>query len=307
MARRQPEDAQVRRPRLVPRDGGRLRVVARGGRRYTGKDIYVHLLSLPWPLLILLIVILYLLANAAFALMYLTLGDVVGNARSGAFTDAFFFSVQTMTTLGGRAYPVGLAANIVQAGELLAGFGFFALGTAMVFAKFSRPNARVLFSKVAVIAPYDGVPHLMFRLANERGNHIVDATLQLVLVRTFTEPDGAHHRRFDPLSLVIARVPFLQVNWTARHKIDETSPLYGIDLDALRDAEGEIIVSLTGLDESFSQSIHARYSYIAEEIRDGMVFEDIMNMRDHALEVSYDRFHDVKPAGEPTGSGGSGE
>ena len=279
----------------MPRDG-QTRIVARGQRRYSGKDLYVYLLLLPWPLLILLILGLYALANALFALMYLALGNSIGDARPGVFSDAFFFSVQTMTTLGGRAYPTSLAANLIQALELLVGFSFFAIGTALVFAKFSRPNSRVLFSNVAVIAPFEGKPHLMFRLANERSNRIVDASLYVILARTVTEDDGSHHRRFDQLPLVLDRIPFLQVNWTARHRIDEHSPLNRLGLDALRDCEAEIIVSMTGLDEGYVQSVHARYSYVADEIRENMVFENIMMLRnDNALEVSYDRFHEVKP------------
>ena len=292
-------DSQTpRRPRVIPRDGPR-RVITRGQRRDLGRDLYANLISTSWPKLALLVVAIYLAVNTAFALTYLALGDSIAHARPGSFQDAFFFSVQTMATIGfGRLYPVGIAANIVVTVEALVGFSFLATSAGLFFAKFSRPTARVLFSRVAVIGPFDGAPHFMFRVANERGNGIVDVGMQAMILHTERQPDGSRRRLFRELKLVMPRVPFLQLNWTGMHLIDEQSPLWGETRESLAESEAEIIVMLTGLEESFSQSVHARYSYIAEEIHFGMAFEDILMLRDdNQLEVSYDRFHDVKPAG----------
>ena len=251
---------------------------------------------MPWPYLALLIVAIYLFVNSIFAVVYMSLGDAIAGARPGVFSDAFFFSVETLATLGGRQSPKGISANLVQMVEVLTGFSFFALSTALLFAKFSRPTARVMFSNVAVIAPYGDAPHFMFRVTNERGNHIADASMQVVLVRKETGADGAHHRHFIELPLVLPRVPFLQIKWTGRHRIDEKSPLYGLTIADLQRLEAEIIVSLTGLEETFSEDIHARYSYVAEEIRFGMVFEDMLSItKDNRILVSYNRFHKVKP------------
>ncbi len=285
-----------RRARLVPRgDNDKIEIVKTGHRTSRLGDLYVRLLAASWQRLACLIVLLYLAANALFALAYLAIGGIE-NARPGSFADAFFFSVQTMSTIGyGKMAPVGLAANLLVTLQVLSGFAFFALLTGLVFSKFSRPTARVLFSNVAVISPYDGVPHLMLRLANERSNRIVDANIHLVVLRKETTKEGHDMRRFHDLPLVRSRVPILQLTWTVMHRIDETSPLYHTTAQTLRDSDAEIIVSLTGLDETLSQTIHARYSYVAEDILCNAAFVDILNRRgDGRLDVDYHRFHEVK-------------
>ena len=171
-----------------------------------------------------------------------------------------------MATIGyGKMTPSGAAANLLVTLEALAGFGYFAVVTGLIFSKFSRPTARVLFSDVAVICPYDGVPHLMLRLANERGNRIVDADIRLVALRKEKSQEGHEMRRFHDLALLRHRVPMMQLTWTVMHRIDEKSPLYNATPQSLRDGDVELIVSLTGLDETLSQTIHARYSYLPEE------------------------------------------
>jgi inward rectifier potassium channel len=287
----------IRRPRLVPRGDG-LKIVTKGKRKIYIGDLYAQLLAAPWKYLLSTIAILYFLANIVFACAYLFLSDGIENTRHGSFSDAFFFSVQTMATIGyGRMSPIGFIANLLVTVEALAGFGFFALVTGLVFAKFSRPTARVLFSKVAVITNYEGTPHLMIRLANERGNRIVNATIQLVILGMEKTKEGHQMRRFRDLELVRDKVPIMQLTWTVMHPIDKNSPLYNISPEKLREKEIEIIVSLTGLDETFSQTIHARYSYIADEILCNSVFEDILKRSDDGeLQINYHRFHDVKPA-----------
>jgi inward rectifier potassium channel len=230
-----------------------------------------------------------------FASGYLALGNGIENARPGSFEDAFFFSVQTMATIGyGHLIPVGFIANVLVTAEALFGFGYFAMVTGLAFSKFSRPTARVLFSEVAVISPHDGALHLKMRLANQRANGIVNARLTMVLLRTVTNQEGQRLRRFSDLKLERDFVPLLRLTWTPLHKIDETSPLFGETYESLAAGDAEIVVSLTGLDESFGQTIHARYSYIPDEIVMHAQFEDIIEMRpDQGLGIRYDKFHNV--------------
>lgn len=283
-----------RRARLVPRGDG-LEVVSHGRKRQWLDDLYARLLGVSWKQLMFIITFLYIIINLLFASCYLLLTDGIENARPGSFLDAFFFSVQTMATIGyGKMSPIGVTANALVTLEALLGFGYFAVVTGLVFSKFSRPTARVMFSEKAVICPYDGVPTLMLRLANERTNRIVNASVQLVLIRKETNAEGSVMRRFHDLAIVRSQVPLMQVTWTVMHIIDESSLLFGATGESLRDNETEIIVSLTGLDETMSQTIHARYSYISDEIACNHTFEDILNRTsDGRLEIHYQRFHNV--------------
>jgi inward rectifier potassium channel len=234
-----------------------------------------------------------------FAFAYLGTGDGIQNARPGSFADAFFFSVQTLATIGyGGMLPHGLAANLLVTIESLFGFAFYGLVTGLVFTKFSRPTARVLFSKKAVITMHDGKLHFMMRLANERNNRIVDASAKMTLMRDEWTVEGTQMRRFYELPLVRKEIPVLRLTWTVMHLIDENSPLFGMNSEKLSEVEGEIIISINGLDETLSQNIQARHSYIADEIICNAAFVDVLHRReDYVLEVRYDRFHDIKLTG----------
>ncbi|OYW13270.1 MAG: hypothetical protein B7X02_02555 [Rhodospirillales bacterium 12-54-5] len=165
----------------------------------------------------------------------------------------------------------------------------------MVYSKFSRPTARILFSNQALITTHDGQPHFMLRLANERDNRIVDATAKLTLMRNELTAEGTRMRRFYTLPLVRREIPVLRLTWTVMHRIDERSPLFGMTAASLAEMEAEIIIAIKGTDETLSQTIHARHSYIAEEIICDAVFEDILHRRDdYVLEVHYDRFHAIR-------------
>jgi inward rectifier potassium channel len=283
------------RGRILPRNG-RFRAIYLGGRnRGWWEDLYVRLIDAKWRYLFAGIALLYLIINLVFATAYLALGDGIENARPGSFTDTFFFSVQTMATIGyGKLVPNSILANILVTVEAFSGFVYFAIVTGLMFSKFSRPTARVLFSEKAVICPYNGVPHLMLRMANQRGNRIVDAKVQLVVLLDEVTAEGHDMRRFHDLKLVREKIPMMQLTWTVMHPLDETSPLYHACDESLHDRNAEVVVSLTGLDETLSQTIHARYSYIPEEIACDSMFVDILNRTDKGVEVDYRRFHDVK-------------
>jgi inward rectifier potassium channel len=272
------------------------RVIVRTGtpRRVLG-DLYHALLNAHWSVLLAIFVVYYLVANTLFALAYLAGGDDLANAHPGSFEDAFFFSVQTLATIGYGAFaPKTRYANVLVAIEALVGVLGFAIAAGLFFAKFSRPTARVVFSRVAVITPRDGVPSLMLRMANERANQVVEAQVQVSLIRSERTAEGEQVRRFYDLELVRTRTPIFLLSWTVVHPITATSPLYGTTAESLAEGDYEVVVSVAGVDETFSQTIRARYSYLPEEIVWGARFVDIMStMPDGRRRIDYARFHDV--------------
>lgn len=261
------------------------------------RDLYHLFLTISWPRFLVLIVLLYIAVNALFALAYMAGGNCLENARPGSFLDAFFFSVDTIATVGyGSVYPRTLYANTIVTMEVLIGLLGFAIVTGLMFAKFSRPTAKVLFSRVAVVAPFNGMTTLMFRAANERRNQILEAQMQMNLVRNEVTAEGQPIRRFYDLKLVRNRTPIFSLTWTVMHIIDETSPLYEATKDSLAKEEAEIVVTLIGLDETVSQIIHTRHSFTIEEILWNMRFVDILSRTsDGRVLINYDRFHDVIP------------
>jgi len=258
-------------------------------------DLYYGLVASSWPRLLTLLAATFLAVNALFALAYFALPGSVENARPASFADAFFFSVQTMATIGyGKLAPATPAANAIVTIEVLVGLLGVATVTGLVFAKFSRPTARVLFSSRAVIAPREKVPSLMFRMANERGNAIVEAQVHVVLVRNETTAEGERMRRFHDLEMSRRQTALFMLSWTAIHPITTASPLHGATPESLDAAEAEIVVSLLGIDEQFSQTVHARHRYRAADIVWNARFADIL-FRDGQRELDYARFHEVIP------------
>jgi len=260
-------------------------------------DLYHFLLSSSWPRLLGILALGFGAVNALFALAYLLAPGSIGNARPGSFADAFFFSVQTMATIGyGELAPRGLYANVLMTIEVLVGLLAVAMLTGLTFAKFSRPTARVLFSRQAVVGPHDGVPSLMFRMANVRGNNVVEAQVHVVLARNETTAEGESMRRFHDLDLVRRQSALFALSWTAIHPITEKSPLHGATAAALEAAEAEVIVSLMGFDEQFSQTIHARHHYQPADIVWGARLADILVRTGRgARRIDYARFHEVVP------------
>jgi inward rectifier potassium channel len=275
----------------------RFDVVRKGLTHSKWRDPYHLLLTLDWPQFLALSVVSYLILNTVFALLYLAGGDCLKNARPGSFADAFFFSVQTMATIGyGAIYPNTDYANILVSIEAFAGLMGVAVGTGLMFARFSRPTARVLFSRVAVIAPLNGVPTLIFRTANERRNQILEAQLGVSLLRNEITIEGEPMRRFYDLQLVRNQTRNFSLTWTVMHPIDESSPLFGATPESLAQSQTDIVITLIGFDETVSQTVHARHYYITEEILFDRRFVDIFSTKqDGRRMIDYSRFHDVKP------------
>jgi inward rectifier potassium channel len=269
-----------------------------GSARLSRRDVYHQMLTMPWTWFFGVQAAAYLLFNLVFALFYLASPGSVANAKPGSFTDAFFFSVQTMATIGyGVMAPATLYANVLVTLEALMGMASFAVAAGLIFARFSRPTARVLFSRVAVVTPFNGVPTLMFRCANERRNQIFEAQVHVDFARQETSAEGLELRRSYELKLQRDRNPQFSLSWTVIHAIDPQSPLYGIDPDLLGQ-EASIVVTLTGIDETLSQTVFARTAYRADEILWGRKFVDILSETEAGdTLVDYRRFHDTVDSG----------
>jgi inward rectifier potassium channel len=255
------------------------------------------LLTLDWPQFFLLTAICYIVTNALFALLYLAGGDCIKNARPGSFLDAFFFSVQTMATIGyGAMYPSTDYANLLVTLEALIGLLGVAMATGLMFARFSRPTARVLFSRVAVITPHNGLPTLMLRVANERRNQILEAQIGLSLLRDEVTTEGLFIRRFYDLKLLRSQTRTFALSWVVMHVIDENSPLYGATPESLKEVQTDIVVTLMGIDETVSQTVHARHYYMTDEILWNMRFVDIFSKKPDGRRIlDFNHFHDVMP------------
>lgn len=283
--------------RIIKRDG-RLNIEGLGAWYSYWRDPYHLLLTIPWTGFLTLTVAGFFATNFLFALVYLAGGNCIANAKPGSLSDVFFFSVQTLATIGyGTMYPQTYYANCVVTIEVLVGMLGVAMATGLAFARFSRPTARVLFSRVAVIAPQDGVPTLMFRAANERRNTILEAQMQVRLARDEVTQEGHFMRRFYELKLVRSHSPLFALSWTAMHRIDEDSPLYGETPESLAEAEAEFLVTMNGIDETVVQTIHTRHTYAVRELLWNMHFVDILfKSKDGQRCIDYSRFHDVVPA-----------
>ncbi len=287
------------RPRLLDtRMGAGQPVLALGLRRAPIADLYHSLITWSWTRLFAAMGAAYVTVITVFALIYMALGDgAIEHARLESFEDAFFFSFQTMATIGyGHLVPHGTAANLVSVLQVMIGLAGTAVSTGLVFAKFARPTARVLFSRVAVVTRFDGQPCLLFRVANERANQIVEAQLSVALLLDETTAEGERVRRSHDVTLRRDRSLIFSLTWQAIHPIGPGSPLHGLDAARLRDGAATLIASLTGLDEHLGQMVHARHVWAADEILFGHRFVDVIqSLPDGSRLIDYRRFNDVIP------------
>ena len=270
---------QESRQRLLNPDGS-FNVDRRGLSLLHSLNPYHWLLTIRWTSFFLLIGLSYLLANLVFAATYLICGTGAlvgpGDPPLGSrFLEAFFFSVQTVSTIGyGSLTPHGLAANLLVTVEALIGLLGFALATGLLFARFSRPNARILYSRNAIIAPYRGITALEIRIANARTSQLVNVEATVSLSR-FETVEGRPYRRFHDLKLERRMVTFFPLHWVIVHPIDESSPLFGVTKEEFDASDPEIFIMLTAIDETFSQTVHARTSYKHVEVLWDTRFSDI--------------------------------
>jgi len=249
--------------------------VRRKGLRLRDTNVYLLLIDTTWPRFFAAVLLIFLAVNMLFAGLYLMLGmeHLRGTEQEmGAFLNAFFFSVHTLTTVGyGNVFPVGTSANAVAALEAATGLMVFALATGLLYGRFSRPSAKILFSKSAIMAPYQDGTSLQFRITNARSNVLMDLEAR-VLLMTVNRTDGQLKRAFIDLALERRHVYFFPLTWTVVHPIDDQSPLRGKTPEELKELEAELLILIKGYDDTFSQLVHAQYSYRHDEILYGVKF-----------------------------------
>ena len=261
---------------------------------------YHSLLTMSWWKFNFNIFIFFLGINALFALAFVLIGveslpgSIPGNVLQ-FYLDAFFFSIQTFTTVGyGVLSPQGTLANSVASLCAFVGLLSFALATGLLFARFSRPTARIIFAENVLITPFQEASALMFRIANARKNQLIELEVKILYSR-LEYSNGRHVRRYYPLPLVRNKVVFFPLHWTVVHKIDENSPLYGVTQSRLEEEMAEFLILLTGIDETFSQPVHARSSYRFDEIKWNVKFSDMFFVnKDNQLSIDMQKLSDTE-------------
>jgi inward rectifier potassium channel len=261
-------------------------------------DISHRSMTASWPSFIGSAVLVFIVFNAAFAVLYWIGDQPVSNVPGGDYIDYLYFSIETLSTAGyGDMHPQTHYGHFVSAVELFTGIFSMSLMTGLIFARFSRPSARLLFANNPVIATREGKPTLMVRFANERHNVIGNATARLWVIKNIVNSDGEPLRRFSELSLEKNEHPALALTWTLFHVIDENSPLYALDADAMKKASVSLVVVVSGYDVVAAQTIHARKTYDHTDIRFGQRYADILEELDNGrVRIDYSKFHDTVDA-----------
>lgn len=294
------EVAKGTRRRLLNRDGS-FNVVLDGLGPLSSLSLYHWLLTISWPRFLAFIAGSYVAVNTLFAFAFLALGrdalqSSAGNFAGQPFYRAFFFSVDTFATIGyGNIIPVGVAANSLVTIEALLNIVGVALATGVMFARFSRPSTRIIYSRNAIVAPYRDKTALEFRIANSRRSQLIDVQVQAILTK-IERSSGTAVRKFYELTLERNRVVFFPLSWTVVHPIDSTSPIWGLTQADLVDADAELLVLLIATDETVSQTVHSRSSYEADEIIWGAKFAN-MFMRTEAdgiIGMNLSRIHEIE-------------
>ena len=259
------------------------------------RDLGHLLLTVPWGTFILIGVCVYTLINLVFAGLYLACGNGIENAKPGSFADTFFFSVQTLATIGyGKMSPVGIVPNLLVALEALIGVISVPVMAGLAYARFTRPTAGILFTNNVVIGQFDDRPALMLRIANKRRDEILEAQASLVLVYDVTTSEGIQFRRFTDLTLTRSLSPLFTLSWMLIHFLDEDSPLAGFNPTWFVENQAELLVLFTGFHQGFSQSVHARRAYDMSEIIWNARFSDTFSkLPDGRRVLDLNLFHTV--------------
>ncbi|HSC60799.1 MAG TPA: ion channel [Rhizomicrobium sp.] len=296
------------RPSQIPRQNARGRIaLVRGQDGSQFRDFYHQSLMASWPVFILGLLGIFIAINLIFAALYMTDPNGLSNAPPGDFWARFIFSVHTIATISYTAMaPKTLYVDIIVMAEAFVGILYIGMLTAVMFTRLSRPSARFIFSNVAVVMQYDGVPTLMFRAANQRGNQVLDASVTVTLARRATSVEGITMRRFDELQLVRSRTSLFALSWSIMHRIDENSPLYGVTPQMMEAFDMELVVLLSGRDDVLADTIYARHAYSPDCILWDRKFVDVISTTPQGrLIVDLALFHDTEPHGLE-GCGGDG-
>lgn len=263
------------------------------------RDVYHWLLTLTWPQFAGFVLAVYLAINLVFSTLYFLGSGCIAEMPPHSFPDAFFFSVETLATVGyGHMYPVTLYGHLVATLEIMVGMFGLAVITGLIFVRFSRPTARIVFSRSLVIAPFDGQPALMLRVANLRHHAMAEAEFRLMMIRDVQVKEGEGFRRFYPLRLQFDRLIVFPAALTIRHIIDEESPLHGLTAEDLEKSDARFYASIVCIDTIIPASVQCQVDYTWREVEFGRRFVEIYSDIDtNSISVDYGRLHETEEIG----------
>src|SRR5467141_1719363 len=283
-------------PKPVSVRSGQIEFLKVNAGRVEWRDAYQWLLGLTWPQFAAFVAAVYVVLNLVFATLFMIGGNSIAGIRPGSFLDSFFFSIQTLATVGyGHWYPQTLYGHIVTTIEIMSGVFLLAVMTGLIFVRFSRPTARVLFSKSAVIAPLNGKPTLMVRIGNENHHSMVEAKFRIMFSRDEQLAEGGDFRYFYDLKLHFDQLTVFPAALTLRHEINEKSPLCGATLESLEGERALFFVSVVGIDPVIAAEVQTQKDYTWRELRFGHRFVEIYTQEEGRLTVDYGRLHDTEP------------
>ena len=288
MAKRKPRERSLR--------IGDRELVATGLETSFWRDLSHQAMTVSWPVFVASSAVVFLALNAVFALAYFLGKSPIANAADGDFLQLLYFSIETLATVGyGDMHPQTHYAHVVASIEVFTSIFCIALMTGMIFARFSRPQARILFARIATISLHDGRRVFMLRFANERHNLIHDARAKVWFVRRTTTLEGRSFRGFVEMPLLRAENPTFMLSWSIIHVIDAQSPLFGLTPEDLERSEAGFVVSVQGLDDNSAQSVHARQAYTHADLRWNHHYVDILQPSQGRIRLDYRKFHDTEP------------
>jgi inward rectifier potassium channel len=276
---------------------GARQVITEGIVRPIFHDLFHHFMTVSWPRLFATLATFFLVFDLLFGFLYYLAPGCVANLNPPGFAGDFFFSVETLATVGyGEMHPATFYGHSVAMIEIFVGLMSLALITGLMFARFSRPQARFLFTKHGVVRPIAGKPTLLFRAANERQNVVQDASARLRMLRDEITEEGYRIRRIVDLPLLRSQHPMFALGWTLMHVIDEASPLRSETAESLLKSKTVFILSLSGTDENTGQTLMARSEYSSGDLRWNATFLDILEEApDGTIHVDYGKFQDIEP------------
>ncbi|PPQ32894.1 hypothetical protein CCS01_15365 [Rhodopila globiformis] len=259
----------------------------KGASRFDMRDPYHLAVALTWPQFLATLLAIYLLVNIAFAALFWLVPGAVASARPHNFGDVFFFSIETLATVGyGEMYPATLYGHVIAAIEIVGGLGFTAIVTGLTFVRFSRPRAKLVFAANPVVATHNGKPTLMLRVGNGRLGVLLDAVAKLNVLLSVATPEGRHFRRAQELRLERAHLPAFPLTWTLMHVLDERSPLRGYDAGRVIAARAQLFVTIEARDPTLATVVHDIRNYTPDDIRFGMRYADAVIIAEDGTPVA---------------------
>jgi inward rectifier potassium channel len=275
---------------------GSFELFTTGASRFDLRDPYHFIATMSWPMFFLCLVISELLINSAFALLYVAVPGAIANVPAGSYVDAFFFSIETLATVGyGTMVPATRYGHVISAIEIICGIVYTAVVTGVIFIRFSKPKAKIVYAESPVVANHNGMPTLMIRIANGRTHILTDASVRLTALIMESTPEGQQFRRMQNLELVMSQFTLFALTWTLMHKIDEKSPLYGRSAESLIRDGARLMLSVEARDPALSAQVHDLRSYAAETIAFGMRYSDAVSWDGNRTSADIRRVSMIEP------------